>query len=61
MNKNKRLSIEELKANSSAVINQNLEAIKGGNVAAEGCHLNLVNGVLVDECTGKPKTDCWPN
>jgi len=30
-----------------------LDAIKGGLQAA-GCHLTLINNVLIDDCTGKP-------
>ena len=54
MQRTKKLSIAELKASASiSIINQNLDAIKGGLQAA-GCHLTLINNVLIDDCTGKP-------
>lgn len=63
MQKKKKPSINELKGSVSvAIINQNMEAIKGGFQKAEQCHL-YVSGdgkTLMDECTGKPMNpDTW--
>lgn len=57
MQKQKRLSIEELKASAGiAIINQSLEALKGGLKAAAQCHLSVSGDgkTLMDDCTGKP-------
>ncbi|MBK7883407.1 MAG: hypothetical protein IPJ81_06205 [Chitinophagaceae bacterium] len=55
MQKQKRLSLEELKAKSKGIEHQlTLEAVRGGYMKASQCHLSPSGGVLVDECTGKP-------
>lgn len=57
MQKQKRLSIDELKAKSQSSSYQiTLEAVRGGLQAASQCHLSISSDgkSLVDDCTGKP-------
>lgn len=51
MLKKQKKSIDELMTIGSSVITQNLDAIKGGDVAA-GCHIWIQGGYWWDDCKG---------